>query len=40
MMSTFEGNFFANDATPGGIVELSRQMSDEEFVEILERWSK
>jgi HK97 family phage portal protein len=31
-------NFFLNSATPGGIVQFSKRLSDEEFEEFTERW--
>lgn len=31
-------NFFANSAEPGGIVEIDRRLSDDEFDELVARW--
>lgn len=31
-------NFFANSAEPGGIVEIERRLSDDEFEELTSRW--
>lgn len=31
-------NFFLNDATPGGIIEVDRRLDDDEFKEMTTRW--
>lgn len=31
-------NFFANSAEPGGIIEVERRLTDDEFDEMVERW--
>jgi HK97 family phage portal protein len=33
-------NFFANDATPGGILQVDKRLSDPEFDEHRERWAE
>ena len=34
----FNRNFFRNDATPGGVIEMDTRLSDSEWVEFNERW--
>jgi HK97 family phage portal protein len=31
-------NFFLNDASPGGIIEVDKRLDDDEFAEMTERW--
>jgi len=35
----WNANFYRNGARPGGIVKLSRQMSDHQFEQLVERWN-
>lgn len=35
----WNANFFRNGARPGGIVKLSRRMSDHDFRQLVERWN-
>jgi len=34
----WQNTFFANDATPGGVVEFPERLNDEEFSEFVDRW--
>lgn len=36
----WNANFFRNGARPGGIVKLSRKMSDPDFDQLVERWNR
>jgi HK97 family phage portal protein len=33
-------NFFLNDATPGGIIEVDKRLGDDEFDELRDRWNE
>jgi HK97 family phage portal protein len=39
MSAEWNANFYRNGARPGGIVKLSRRMSDPEFDKLIERWN-
>jgi len=39
MSAEWNANFYRNGARPGGIVKLSRRMSDPEFEKLIERWN-
>lgn len=39
MSAEWNANFYRNGARPGGIVKLSRRMSDPEFDKLVERWN-
>lgn len=36
----YNRNFFKNDASPGGIVQLDRRLTEDEFDEVTERWTE
>lgn len=38
LSAEWNANFFANSAEPGGIVEVDRRLSDDEFEELTARW--
>ncbi len=38
MAAQYVANFFANSAEPGGIIEVEKRLSDEEFDEMTSRW--
>lgn len=38
--SEYNRNFFLNDATPGGIIELTENLSDQEFEQFATRWNE
>lgn len=38
MAATYMANFFKNSAEPGGIIEVEKRLSDEEFDEMTTRW--
>jgi HK97 family phage portal protein len=37
--STWNASFYRNSANPGGIIKVDRQLQDEDFDELVERWN-